>query len=119
MTRQTYVDLNAPDITPGIEYITLWKNVVIRLLRDSCESRRKLTQNIHWATTASCREVCEMAQVDRRKLQLLLVSIYQSEDARMKLLKSLICYKSRIKSFTETGNIPKSKTKGIPYVDDF
>ena len=92
----TFDDGNDPIKSYTNEYILLWRNVVIRALRDSCDCAYQAMLNANWAKTEYFKEVCEMAFLDEKSMRNKLISIHKSPEVRQKTFEQLKYFKTKM-----------------------
>jgi len=100
------IDLNAPMRSDNNEYTSLWRAVILRALRDSCDCPDQARINAGYTTSKDFREVCALANLNFKMVKAKLIAVHQSEDVRYQTFQDMVYFKSKT---DKSKKLPKYK----------
>ncbi len=93
------LDLNSPTRQPDYIYTSLWRAVILTILRDSCNNQKTAKLNSGYASTKDFRLICSLANLEYTMVQNKLFSIAASEETRQKVFEEMTYFKSKASQF--------------------
>lgn len=97
----TFIDFLSPEQEFDKSHVSLWRAVLLRVMRDSCDRKEDAAYHARWALTNNCKEVCSHARIEYTMLRDKLISIHESEKERAKTFESMTYFKSKLYQYKE------------------